>query len=418
MEEKEMKKFIKLLGAVTLASTIFSSTNVLAQDVTLQINYYDGAISDTVIENAKNHFSDWTLNFSEVPADDTYDTKLRTSLNSNSAPDISAINSNIQDFLPYYNRFVNLAEHGSADVADQYVDWKWDSTFAEEGTYQIAMPIDIGPTALQYNVANFEAAGLPTDPEEVSELLVTTEDYMAAAKQMKETADLPMWQSINGLFAELARGMTQRVFTEDGELTYADGQLREIWDFVIEAQNNGYILNVEANTAEGVNSVQAALFGAGTLASWGVADLVENGIEKEEWLIAKAPGNPSNYGGSYLSVIATTDFPAEAAELVMFLTNEEAQIINYDERALFPSIDSLYTEEFFEQTHELFGEHTYNQYFAQSAEELVYLPEHAKEQTALTYFTDQLMLVAQQNKDSEAAWEEAVANTEVLAKQP
>lgn len=408
--------FIGLAGFV-LTACGNSGQSSDPDKVSLTISYYDGAISDTVIEKAKEEFSEWDLQFSEVPADDTFDTKLKTSLNSSSAPDITAINSNIQDFLPYYDKFLNLADYGSQDLSDQYVTWKWESTLADNGNYQMAMPIDIGPTALQYNVKNFEDAGLPTDPDEISETIVTLEDYMKAAYQMKEKADMPMFQSITELFNELARAMDQPIFTVDGELTFADGELREIWDFCIEAEQNNLILNVQANSGEGVNATQQGAFGAGIKASWGIADLEDSGVEPLQWLFAKAPGKPSNYGGSYLAGIATTKFPAETAELIFFLTNEDAQKINYEERALFPSVTSLYTEEFLNTRHELFGDYDFNKYFVQSAEELEYTPLHPNESTAISYFSDQLTLVAQQDKDPEQAWNDAVKETEILAEQ-
>lgn len=121
-------------------------------------------------------------------------------------------------------------------LTEQYVTWKWESCFTNDKKKQIAMPIDIGPTALFYNVAAFEAAGLPTDPESVSELIQTEEDLMTVAKQMKDKADVPMFQSAVALLQEKSRQMSKRIYDEDGKLTFADGELKEVWNYVVDAQ--------------------------------------------------------------------------------------------------------------------------------------------------------------------------------------
>src|SRR4051794_24843396 len=78
--------------------------------VKLTIHYYVGAISEGSMNAAKEAFPKYELDFVELPADANYDVKLKTSLNSKSAPDIATVNSNIQDFLPYADKFVNLLD--------------------------------------------------------------------------------------------------------------------------------------------------------------------------------------------------------------------------------------------------------------------------------------------------------------------
>ena len=412
------KLFAGVMTSVLALSGMGGLAKADAADVELTINYYHGAISDAAIEAAKKEFPDWKLNFTMQPASDDFDTKLRASLNSKSAADITAINSNIQDFKPYYEKFVNLAEYGSMDHKDDFVAWKWDSTLAEDGKYQMAFPLDIGPTALQYNKAAFEKAGLPTDPEEVSEKIKTFDDLMAAAKDLKEKAEIPMFRGIHDVFVPYCQGMTERVFNEKGELTFANGQLKEAWDYAIEAHKNGYILNVRGNTGESVNATGEGLYGASIMASWGIADLRDAGVKKEQWLVAKAPGNPSNNGGSYLAAIGTTEHPKEAAELIMFLTSEDSQKLNYEGNALFPTRNSLFNDEFLAIKDEaLFGDYEFNKYFVESAKELKYLPLDVRESAALKCFEDQLQLVVDQDKDPDKAWEEAVKNAEQVAKQ-
>ncbi|MGM0125607.1 cellobiose transport system substrate-binding protein [Enterococcus sp. AZ194] len=406
---------VSLLGCVLLAGCGSNSDSGSSGKVKLSVNYYNGAIGKSAMEAAKKEFPDYEISFKQIPANDDFDTKLKASLNSNSAPDITAINSNIQDYLPYADKFVNLKDYDTEALADQYVEWKWASCFTNDKKTQIAMPIDIGPTALFYNIAAFEAAGLPTDPETVSQTIKTEEDLMAAAKQMKEKADKPMFQSATALLQERTRRMTKHVYDENGELTFADGELKEAWDYVVEAQKNGYTLGIKANTSEGANSTQQGLFGSMLQASWGIADLVDVGVKPGEWLIAKSPGQVSNYGGSYLAVLKTTDHPKEAAEVIKFLTNEDNQRSNYEELSLFPSNKKVFDDSFKDVNNELFGDEKFNQYFIESANELKYVPFDSRETAAIKVFEDQMTLVDEQGKDPEKAWTDATKKVEEIS---
>lgn len=387
-----------------------------SKKVELSINYYNGAISKKAMANAKKEFSDYTLNFKQIPANDDFDTKLKASLNSKSAPDITAINSNISDYIPYANKFVNLLDYDTESISSDYVEWKWDSCFTNDKKTQIAMPIDIGPTALFYNVEAFEKAGLPTDDKEVSATLKDDDSLMAAAKQMKEKTDQPFFQSSLSLLQSKYRTITKHIYDEDGKLTFADGQLKEIWDYANEAEEKGYTLGIKGNSADGANSVQKGLFAGMIEASWGINDLAENGAAEKQWMIAKSPFTASNYGGSYLAVIKTSTHPKEAAEVVKYLTNEESQRANYEELALFPSNTKVYDDSFKAAKNKLFGDEEFNHYFIDAANELKYVPSDARETAAFKCFEDQIILVAEQDKDSEKAWNDAVKKVEDMSK--
>lgn len=411
-------KRVALAGMALIATLVLvacgsgSSKSGANGKVSLSINYYNGAISKGSIANAKKEFADYDLQFKQIPANEDFDTKLKASLGSKSAPDITAINSNIQDYIPYKEKFVNLTKYGTNKLAKEYVNWKWDSTFATKD-YQIAMPIDIGPTALMYSVANFKKAGLPTDPDVVSKMLATDEDYMNAAKQLKEKANKPMFLSAVSLFQVYSRKLSKDLY-KNGKLTLADGEFKEAWNFAVRAYKSGYTLGIKANSADNVNAQTKNLYSSMVEASWGIADLDENGTKPDTWLIAKAPGKPSNYGGSYLAVLKTTDHPKEAAKVVTYLTNEKNQRVNYKELSLFPSYKAVYDDKFLNVTHRLFGDEKYNKYFVESANTLKYVKADPRSSTVQRIFEDQLTLVSDQGKDPDTAWKDAVKKAQTV----
>lgn len=405
------------LGGLAFTLVGCGSKNAKAADnVSLAINYYNGGISQASIDNAKKHFKHYHLNFKRVASDGSFDTKLKASLNSSAAPDITMINSNIADYTPYYKKFVNLQDYGTKKLAKEYVSWKWRSTLANNDRYQLAMPVDVGPTAFFYNVKNFQAAGLPTDPAAVSAQIKTPAAYMQAAKQMKTRTHTAMFESASETFAAMDNAMTKHIYDDAGKLTLADGQLKDAWDFSVQALKAGYVLNAEANTTDGVVAEKEGKFSGMIKASWGIADLKENGVKPGEWLIAKSPLKPSNYGGSYLAAIKTTKHPAAAAAVIKYLTNTENQSANYKELSLFPSKTAAYDQAFLDTTNPMFGTEKFNQYFVDSAKQLDFIPTDPRESAAYDCFAKQLDLVANQHKDPAQAWKDAVAKAKQLQK--
>lgn len=392
--------------AVLAAGCGRSAKGASDKQVSLAINYYNGAISKAAIANTKAQFPKYKLQFKQVPSNEDFDTKLKASLGAKSAPDITAINDNIDDYLPYKDKFVNLQDYGTKDLAKDYVDWKWQSTFGTKG-YQIAMPIDIGPTALMYNVAAFKKAGLPTDPEQVSAMIKTDADYMKAADQVKTNAKMPMFLSTVALFEDREQKVTKDLF-KNGKLSLADGQLKAAWDFAIAAHEKGYTLDVKNSGSDSVNAQQKGLFGAMIKPSWSVEDLKENGVKPGEWLVAAAPGAPSNAGGSYLAALKTTAHPKEAAEVIKYLTNEKNQRANFKELSLFPSNKKAYDDKFKATTNELFGDEQYNKYFIESANKRHYFRADPRSSAVQRIFEDQMQLIQDQNKKPAQAWQDAV----------
>ncbi|MFK9091881.1 ABC transporter substrate-binding protein [Bacillus salipaludis] len=380
----------------------------------LTIHYYVGAISKGSIDAAKKNFPKYNLDFVELPADNNYDVKLKTSLNSKSAPDIAAVNSNIQDFLPYANKFVNLLDYGANDLADQYVEWKWESAKTGDKKSMIAMPLDIGPTGLFYREDLFKEAGLPADPKEVSEKIVTADDYLAAAKQMKEKINKPMFLSAVGILGERYRALDSGMYNEDGKLILADGKLKKEWDFVVKAINEGYTLGTKSNSIDNVNAINEGMYGAYIGASWGVMDVKDADKSAGKWRIAKTPGGYSNQGGSYLAVLGNTKHPKEAVEVVKFLTNEASQLSNLTENSLFPSLKSIYDKPEMVNKDDFFGGQEINEYFIDAANNISYVYRDPKDTSAFRYFEDQITLVETQGKDPEKAWKDAVKKAEGL----
>lgn len=136
--------------------------------VQLTIWYYNRSIDDELLARVQEQFPHVKLKTQKIDSA-TYKTKLQTTLIAkNGAPDIVAMNDWVSEFLPYHDEFVNLLDLEGEEIKDQYLDWKWNQALTPDKKHLIALPMDIGPTALFYREDLFKEAGLPTDPDEVS----------------------------------------------------------------------------------------------------------------------------------------------------------------------------------------------------------------------------------------------------------
>ncbi len=99
-------------------------------------------------------------------------------------PDIVGLNDWVAELFPNKDKFVNLLDYGSdKELASTYLEWKWKQTITPDGKYQIALPMDTGPTAFFYRTDLFQQAGLPTDPNEVSAQIKSWDNYLEAGKK-------------------------------------------------------------------------------------------------------------------------------------------------------------------------------------------------------------------------------------------
>lgn len=67
----------------------------------------------------------------------------------------------------------NLYDFGAEDLKDDFVEFKWNQAISDDGSRMVALPWDLGPTLYYYRTDVFEEVGLPTDPDEVAELMST-----------------------------------------------------------------------------------------------------------------------------------------------------------------------------------------------------------------------------------------------------
>ncbi|WP_409305997.1 ABC transporter substrate-binding protein [Peribacillus sp. SCS-155] len=349
---------------------------------------------------------------------------LFTALSAGSgAPDIAMLEiDQIDRFKAAQDRFENLYDLGAKDVQDQYLDWKWKGGENEKGDFLIGLPTDIGPKALYYRTDLFEAAGLPTDPAEVSSLIDSPEAFEKAGVQLKEKTGKPFVDSIEMAYRAYLDAAQETYLNPEGELLLdKDGNsVKKAYDYAVKLNELGIVGKYDMWTPEWANAVNkgefAAELGAGWLKGWMEGNATD---AVGKWRVATLPTEfAANWGGSYISIPAETEHAKEAYEFVEWLVSPDNQLKSFQSKGLFPSAPAVYDmEEFKSNEDEFFGGQKTAPVFAEAAQDISgavykgekYFPVHQEVLNALKN-------VQNKKADPEKEWKAAIKRAKDLIK--
>jgi cellobiose transport system substrate-binding protein len=242
------------------------------------------------------------------------------------------------------DQFVDLRDYGIEDRKDDWVEWKYDQGTDAAGRV-IGYGTDIGPEGLCYNKPAFEAAGLPTDREEVAALFEGDwENYFDIGREYHATTGKPFYDHSGFVWNAMVNQLDEGYYTADGELNVEDNpELKERFELLGAATEDGlsaaqaaWDWNKGKSFLDGsfatfvcpgwmLGTMQGAIEGAGGTADngWDFADVF--------------PGGAANWGGAFLAVPETSEHKEAAAKLADWLTQPEQQVKQSAAANNFPS---------------------------------------------------------------------------------
>lgn len=292
---------------------------------------------------------------------DVYD-KLSTGLAAGGAglPDIVLVEDDrIQGYLEAFPKgFLNLTEYGFDQKAVSFPGFKKELA-SKDGSFY-AFPFDAGPTGMFYRTDIFAEAGV--DPNTIE----TWDDFIAASITIKEKTGV---QAVpidkfkdDAVFRMMLNQLGVYYFDKDGNIDFnhpsvvkAMATIKALGDNDLVKDVNGWDGTVSA-TIDG--SVATIPFGA-----WYYGTIIDQAKETSgKWGVFLLPafekgGNrAANHGGSSWMIPATTKH-AEAtyAFAEFFATSNEVQEIAMEQHGLFPSLQTVYSLELFQNDVEFFG---------------------------------------------------------------
>ncbi|MFD0773438.1 extracellular solute-binding protein [Streptomonospora algeriensis] len=258
------------------------------------------------------------------------------------AGDVVAIEEgNIAQFLGQGDQFVDLNDHGGAELEDNFLPWKWERGKTAEGQL-IGLGTDVGSMAMCYNVPLFEDAGLPTDPEKVAESWATWDEFIATGEEFMDA-------ETGASFVSTIQPYFRAVLTQHGGAPYQnrEGELvieqqqttRDSYDTVTEMSESGLSASLPIWSEEWNAGMQNNSFATLPCPAWMLGTLEDTAGDENtnQWNVTEVPGEGGNWGGSWLGVPAQSENKEMAVELAKFLTSKEGQLSAWEEANVLPS---------------------------------------------------------------------------------
>lgn len=349
---------------------------------------WSSALVDTlegsgVLADFQAEYPDIEVEYVITDPDDVYTNLPLAITASEGLPDVALVEN------AHLSQFVHMG--GGAGLTDltakvsPYLDqmnaYKW--TDCEMDGKYYCMPWDSGPVVMYYRRDVFEAAGLPSDPDEVTNLIADWDDYFDACQTIKEETgaycfannkannfgrlyEIILWEQGIGYYD-----------LDTGEVTVASPEnvatlelLGKFWDADLVSDNLAWTdpWYQELGTVEVADGPIATLVEAawmevflkgwiapGTAGLWGVAEMPS--------VIGNGP-RASNDGGSTFVIPAEAENPEAAWAFVEFcLGKRESQLKMFEVSGFIPSLETTYDDEIFDSANDFFaGQNTFGIY--------------------------------------------------------
>ncbi len=256
-----------------------------------------------------------------------------------------------------------LTDLGGDDVKGRWLDWKSAAATTPDGKL-VGFGTDIGPEAVCYRADLFEKAGLPTDREQVAQLLngdwnkyfEVGRQFVAKSKGVAwfDSADAIMQGQINQLPNAFSSSDTEEVLIPLDQ----NQPVKDMYTSILKAAKDDKLsANLQQWSTDWTNAFQKNGFATMLCPGWMLGVIEGNAKGVKGWDVANVfPGGGGNWGGSYLTVPAQGKNTAAARELAAWLTAPEQQIKAFKAKGTFPSqLEALSSPDLLGVTNEFFN---------------------------------------------------------------
>jgi cellobiose transport system substrate-binding protein len=321
--------------------------------------------------------------------------------------------------------FVNLLDHGAADLKGNFLEWKWNGGMTADGKQLIGLGTDVGGMAICYRTDLFAKAGLPTERDAVSKLWPTWQDYVKVGEKFKAAntgasfldAATNTFNTILLQSAGNAQGYSY-YDTSDNLVVDSNPAVRQAYDTTMDIIDSGLSGKYGAWSEEWVSAFKQAKFATIACPAWmtGVIEGNAGPAAKGKWDIAQVPGNGGNWGGSYLAVPKQGKHQAEAIELAKFLTSAKGQIGAFKAKGPLPSSpQALDDPAIASATNPYFSAAPVGKIFAAGAKSLKPVYMGPKNQAVRTEVENAVRTVELGQRNPAQGWTDAVTNAKKAA---
>ena len=418
----------KLVKAAFALVAVLSLSAALAQDQPSgEITVWgwkaamDPIRNSGLLDDFNAEYPDVEVNFVDYATADLYQ-QLQLAISSGvGAPDVALIESSHLAQFVDFGGLADLTERVQPYLTDVN-QFKW--TQAELGGSYYAMPWDSGPVVMYYRRDVFEAAGLPTDPEEVSNSVATWSDYLELCQTIKEATgnDCFAQNKANNYARSFEMMLWQQglgYYDEQGEITVDSSQnvatlemLGRFWDAGLLSDQLEWTDGWYAELASEESPV-ATLVIAGWMGTF-LKDWIAPGTEGL-WGVALMPAmdagqvRAANDGGSNFVISEQSENKEAAWAFTEFmLGREESQVELFAASDFLPSLATTYDAPIFGEPDPFFGGQEVRETYIEVAREIPQAYIYGPNYTLMNgYVATAIQKYATGNATAEEALQEA-----------
>jgi len=316
-----------------------------------------------------------------------------------------------------------LAEEGAfEDLTNDELDGRWLPWVEEKALngdgQMIGYPTDIGPEGICYRSDLFKKAGLPTDREEVAELMGTWDDYFALGEDFVEKVPDTAWYDSSGGLAQAMLNQVANPFeTDDNTVAVENDELQAVWADVTGNIEKGLSTKLPQWSDDWTASFQNDGFATMACPGWMLGVVEGNAEGVKGWDIANVfPGGGGNWGGSFLTVPSQGDNIEEAKEVAAWLTAPEQQVTAFADKGTFPSqVEALESDQVTAATNTFFNDAPTGEILAERAQAVTVQPyKGPKYSDILQAFQAAILRVDDGSQDAAESWDQFVTDVEAL----
>ena len=297
------------------------------------------------IEAFEKAYPNVTVNYTMIGTD--YDTKMQTIVdNRTEGPDV------------FYADVKTVKNYIESDAWETLTDdpYNIDVSDSEDYTVKLGSDSDGNVKALSYQATpggfwykrDLAKKYLGTDdPDEISEMLSTTEGMLDVAEKLKEgsNGETHMFASYKDLWQFANYGM-RSVAWVDGNKFQMDDYIQEFFDLAKTVRDNDYDAKIDTwSEAWYASCADDSVFGYAE-PTWGLQYVIQTGAPDSEgnWGLASMPAAYFN-GGSYLGVYQESQNKELAAEYVKFVCTNKDFLTQYaNDKGDYTSLKSVNKE--------------------------------------------------------------------------
>lgn len=346
---------------------------------------------------------------------------LMTALSANSgAPDLFHMEiAFIDQFLAHEDKFHNLNDLGAQNVKDLYLDWKWAQASSVDGSFQIGLPTDVGPTTVFYRADLVEAVGLPSDPDGFSAAIDTWDKFAQVAKNYKDQTGKAFADTTDLVFNALRDQADGVIFygTDGNFIGDTNPQVRAAYDFTVRGIQEGWITKSPMWSPEWYEDMNSGEFAVSLSPAWMVNVFKENAPDTAgKWMIAQMPEGAGNWGGSFITLPKEGKHPEEAYAFAEWLVSKESQLKSFKTSGMFPSIPELFSDpSLLEYTDEFFSNQQTGIAFGKAAERVSPVHYGPLHDATDSHFKNALRNVIEGGADPEKEWQYVIEESKKLS---